>query len=124
MMNLLKLKSIKSHFMTKFTQKNRYIAFVLFLGMFVFSACSKRSQCPAYMEFQGGTISVQDNDKSPEALRKQSQKLLDSQDTYIVVKRDKRTGLVKSKKRVKKGKNNTKKHKGFEVDPRTMKGVK
>ncbi len=95
------------------------------LSLLAFSSCSRKAQCPAYMEFSGGTISVQDKGaQTPDQIRKQSQKLLDSQDSYIVVKRDKKTGLVKSKKRVKKGKNNTNKHKGFEVDPRTMKGVK
>jgi preprotein translocase subunit SecF len=106
-------------------QKTAYIFSISLLILVLLASCSKRSQCPAYMEFQGGTISVQDKGaQSPDDVRKQSQKLLDSQDSYIMVKRDKRTGLVKSKKRVKKGKNNTNKHKGFEVDPRTMKGVK
>lgn len=90
-----------------------------------FSACSKRAQCPTYLDKSGGTLSVQDTgDMSPDEIREQSQKLLDSQDFYIVVKRDKKTGLVKSKKKVKKGKNYTKKHKGFKSDPRSMQGVK
>lgn len=89
-------------------------------------ACSKRAQCPAYLELgQGGTISVQDTKKlSPGEIHEQSKKLLDTQDSYIVVKRDPKTGLVKSKKRVKAGKNNTKMHKGYKHDPRTMEGVK
>lgn len=102
-------------------------AFLLLIGILYLSlsACSKRSQCPAYMNFQGGTLSVQDTEgATPDQVRKQSQKLLESQDFYIVVKRDKKTGLVQSKKKVKKGKNNTRTHKGFQYDPRTMQGVK
>jgi hypothetical protein len=101
----------------------------LILGLFcllvVFSACSKRGQCPAYMDFNQGTISVQDKGKStPDDIRAQSQKLLNTQDSYIQVVRDKKTGLVKSKRRVKKGKNNAYTDKGFKVDPRSLQGVK
>lgn len=107
------------------SKKTLFLTSFIFLGVLLLSSCSRKAQCPAYMEFSGGTISVQDKGaQTPDEIRKQSQKLLDAQDSYIVVKRDKRTGLVKNKKRVKKGKNNTNKHKGFEVDPRTMKGVK
>lgn len=93
-------------------------------SLLLLSACSKRAQCPAYMQ-QEGTLSIQDTEAmSPDEVREQSQKLLDTQERYIQVKRDKKTGLVKSKKKTKKGKNNTKKHKGFEQDPRLMKGIK
>lgn len=89
------------------------------------SSCSQRSQCPAYLNMSQGTLSLQDEGaQTASEIRKQSQKLLDTQDFYIVVKRDKKTGLVKTKKKVKKGKNNTKKHKGFKSDPRTLKGIK
>ena len=95
------------------------------LGTLALSACSKRSQCPAYMDMSKGTLSVQDTrTMSPGEIQAQSKKLLDAQDSYIVVKRDPKTGLVKSKKRVKAGKNNTKMHKGFKQDPRLMQGVK
>jgi hypothetical protein len=88
-------------------------------------ACSKRAQCPAYMDMSKGTLSVQETKTmSPGEIHEQSKKLLDSQDSYIAVKRDPKTGLVKSKKRVKMGKNNTKMHKGFKSDPRLMQGVK
>lgn len=96
----------------------------LFLGSLLFSSCSKRAQCPAYMNMGGGTISVQDKDQSPEDIRKQSIKLLETQNSYIRVKRNKKTGLVKNSKRTKKGKNNTRTHKGFKYDPRTLKGIK
>ncbi len=99
---------------------------IITFATFALGACSKRAQCPAYLELgQGGTISVQDTKTlSPGEIHEQSKKLLDTQDSYIVVKRDKRTGLVKSKKRVKQGRNNTKMHKGYKHDPRTMEGVK
>jgi hypothetical protein len=93
--------------------------------LLIFSACNKRAQCPAYMEPQQGTISVQDAESmSPDEIRAQSQKLLNTQDSYIAVKRDKKTGLVKGKVRVKRGQNYTKRHKGFKTDPRTLQGVK
>lgn len=89
------------------------------------AACSKKAQCPAYMDPSQATLSIQDKDKmTPGEIHEQSKKLLNSQDSYIVVERDKKTGLVKSKKRVKKGKNNATTHKGFANDPRTLKGVK
>ena len=104
---------------------NPFLKYAFALLIFIaFSSCSKRSQCPAYMEFGGGTLSLQDEGAmTPQEIQKQSQKLLDTQDSYIVVKRDKKSGLVKGKKRIKAGKS-TKKHKGFNNDPRTMKGVK
>ncbi|MDX2305912.1 MAG: hypothetical protein NW226_24095 [Microscillaceae bacterium] len=95
---------------------------ILFLG--ILSSCSERAQCPAYINMNQGTLSVQDKDKTPEEIRKQSQKLLETQDYYIKVKRSKKTGLVKNSKKVKKGKNNTNRHTGFSNDPRTLKGVK
>lgn len=95
----------------------------LIITIFIFSACSKRAQCPAYMKMSEGTISVQEG-ATPEEIQEQSRKLLETQGSYIAVERDKKTGLVKSKKRVKKGKNNAMTHKGFANDPRTLKGVK
>lgn len=95
------------------------------LATIALGACSKRAQCPAYMDMSKGTISVQDTKSmSPGEIQEQSKKLLDAQDSYIVVKRDPKTGLVKSKKRVKAGKNNTKMHKGLKNDPRTLQGIK
>ena len=77
------------------------------------------------MDMSKGTISVQDTrTMSPGEIQEQSKKLLDTQDSYIAVVRDPKTGLVKSKKRVKKGKNNTKTHKGLRTDPRSLQGVK
>lgn len=98
------------------------VSIIIIIG---FSSCSQRAQCPAYLNMNQGTLSLQDEgSQTASEIRKQSQKLLDTQDFYIVVKRDKKTGLVKTKKKVKKGKNNTKKHKGFKNDPRTLKGIK
>jgi|GEM_PF-3318236 len=98
---------------------------MLFLAIAALSACSKRAQCPAYMDMSKGTISVQDTKKlSPGEIQAQSKKLLDSQDSYIAVVRDSKTGLIKSKKRVKKGKNNTNNHKGLRNDPRSLQGIK
>lgn len=100
---------------------------LLFIALITISSCSQKAQCPAYREPTQGTMSLQDTkDMSPDEVRKQSIELLDTQDSYIVVKRSKKTGLVKSKKRkkIKKGKNITRTHKGFKYDPRTMQGVK
>ncbi|MCS6822295.1 MAG: hypothetical protein NZ551_10545 [Microscillaceae bacterium] len=88
------------------------------------SCTAPRAQCPAYARMGEGTISVQEEaNKTPEEIQKESKRLLESQDFYISVVRDKKTGLVKSKKKIKKGKNNTNTHKGFQYDPRTLKGV-
>ncbi len=97
------------------------------LGLLLLSlifSCSQKAQCPAYMDPSQGTISVQDEgDLTAQEIREQSVNLLESQDYYIRVKRDKKTGLVKNRKKVKKGKNKTVKHKGFKKDPRTLQGV-
>lgn len=90
----------------------------------IFTSCSQRAQCPAYLDMNQGTLSVQDKDRTPQEIAKQSKKLIETQDYYIRVKRSKKTGLVKNSKRAKKGKNITKRHKGFSNDPRTLKGVK
>jgi thiamine phosphate synthase YjbQ (UPF0047 family) len=101
------------------------LAYSLLIVGFFSASCSKKGQCPAYMDHTQATLSIQDKDKmTPGEIHEQSKKLLDSQGSYIVVERDKKTGLVKSKKRVKKGKNNATTHKGFSNDPRTLKGVK
>ncbi len=101
--------------------KNQLI--ILLFATFTLGACSKRAQCPAYMELAKGTISVQDTKKlSPGEIQEQSKKLLDNQ-SYVGVIRDPKTGLVKSKKRVKAGKNNANSHKGFKNDPRSLKGI-
>jgi hypothetical protein len=109
-------------FKPSFAMKSLLTLFML--AMLTLGACSKRAQCPAYMDMSKGTISVQDTKKlSPGEIQEQSKKLLDTQDSYVAVIRDPKTGLVKSKKRVKRGKNNTNMHKGFKNDPRTLKGV-
>lgn len=93
--------------------------------LFTSISCSKRAQCPSYMEMTGGTLSLQDEGAlSPEEIRSQSQKLLDTQNSYISVKRDKKTGLVKKSMKTKKGQNYTKTHKNFKNDPRTLQGIK
>lgn len=105
--------------------RNKWLLMGMLSSLLIFSACNKRAQCPAYMEPQQGTISVQDAESmSPDEIRAQSQKLLNTQDSYIAVKRDKKTGLIKGKVKVKRGQNYTKRHKGFKTDPRTMQGVK
>ena len=101
------------------------LIFFIFIALTALTACSKRAQCPAYMPPSQGTISAQDaKGMTPEEIQKQSKKLLDTQDSYSVVVRDKKTGLVKSKKLIKKGKNNTRTHKGMKIDPRSMQGIK
>ncbi len=104
----------------------RNIIFYFCLGALALSnaSCSKKALCPAYMEPQKGTLSMQDKKMSADEIRAESKKLLDAQDSYITVKRDPRTGLVVGKRRVKKNKNNTSTDKNFSTDPRTLKGVK
>lgn len=101
--------------------------FITLLGILSFS-CSQRAQCPAYARTTGGTIKVFDKGgKTPAELRKQSLKILDKQQAYIRVKRDKRTGLVKKSRRVKrrKGKRNkTRTHRGFKKDPRSSRSLR
>lgn len=98
-----------------------YLFFLLILTNF---ACQKRALCPAYVDRHKGTVSKQDaQSMSAEELRGQSLKLLDAQDTYIQVKRDKTTGLIKGKRRVKKNKNNALTDKGYGQDPRVGLGM-
>lgn len=100
---------------------------IALLGIISFS-CSQRAQCPAYERSTGGTVRVfEKGGKTPGELRKQSLKILDKQQAYIRVKRDKRTGLVKKTKRLKrrKGKKNkTRTHRGFKKDPRSNRGLR
>ncbi len=104
----------------------RNIILYTFLGAMALTqmSCSKKALCPAYMEPQKGTLSMQDKKMSADEIRAESKKLLDAQDSYITVKRDPRTGLVVGKRRVKKNKNNTNTDKSFRTDPRALKGVK
>ncbi|HAS41716.1 MAG TPA: hypothetical protein DCS93_14655 [Microscillaceae bacterium] len=101
--------------------------FITLLGILSFS-CSQRAQCPAYERSTGGTIRVfESGGKTPAELRKQSLKILDKQQAYIRVKRDKKTGLVKKTtrlKRRKRKKNKTKTHRGFKKESRTSRGLR
>jgi hypothetical protein len=102
-------------------------SYIIYIFLLVsFASCQKRALCPAYMDRSRGTISKQDTETlSPQEARDQSLKLLDAQDSYIQVKRDKTTGLVIGKRRVKKGKNNTLTDRNFSQDSRTgVTGVK
>jgi hypothetical protein len=106
--------------------KNYFISYstILFL-IFSLFACQKKALCPAYLEPQKGTISKQDTQTmEPDEIRKQSKQLLDSQDSYIQVKRDKKTGLITGKRRVKKNKNNALTDKNFSKESRFTKGLK
>ncbi len=100
------------------------IFYIFFVGILLTTSCQKRALCPAYVDRHKGTVSKQDaQSMSAEELRGQSLKLLDAQDTYIQVKRDKTTGLIKGKRRVKKNKNNNLTDRGFGQDPRVGMGM-
>jgi hypothetical protein len=60
------------------------LLFIALVSLFFATACSKRSQCPAYMEMSKGTLSLQDGGADdPDAIRKQSQDLLTKTITWL-----------------------------------------
>jgi len=99
----------------------------VFLIISISVACAPtRAKCPAYTMGGPGrsVLSSQDlADKSPEELQQQSVTILDTQPGYLTVSRDKKSGLIKSTKKVKNWKNMSKRQKKYKVDPERRKGL-
>jgi|JI8StandDraft_2_1071088.scaffolds.fasta_scaffold02511_2 hypothetical protein len=64
----------------------RYIICLALFSLFFFTDCNKRSRCPAYQEV--GALGIPDDNYEPT--------------NYIIVQRNKKTGLVKKVGKVKK----------------------
>jgi len=109
-----------------------YLTFAILLISFA-SCVPRRSACPAF-NIQGPGKSVyatQDGmsagkQLTPEQMKANNKKMLDEQATYIRVKRNKKTGLVvtsRRAKRGKKGKRTVYTDKGFSSQPGNRLGV-
>lgn len=64
----------------------KYLVLIALLSCFLFTDCNKRSRCPAYQEV--GALGIPDENYEP--------------NNYIIVQRNKKTGLVKKVGKVKK----------------------
>ncbi len=64
----------------------KYIICIALISLFLFTDCNKRSRCPAYQEV--GALGIPDDNYEPT--------------NYIIVQRNKKTGLIKKVGKVKK----------------------